>query len=99
MEFYKPPTPYLSGRTSSFSDTGENCAKTCRKTFPKSEEHRKASIEAILENMKATFGNLSLLDVFQSPVGPLNSIPKNKTESLQDLEPKVGIAEHYLPEI
>jgi DNA recombination protein RmuC len=100
MEFYKPPTPYLSGRTSSFSDTGENCAKTCRKTFPKSEEHRKASIEAILENMKATFGNLSL-EALSKSTEEFLKLAKARLESereisLKELDSKKGLIDQQL---
>jgi len=79
---------------------GKTARKLAEELFQESEEHRKASIEAILENMKATFGNLSL-EALSKSTEEFLKLAKARLESereisLKELDSKKGLIDQQL---
>jgi DNA recombination protein RmuC len=79
---------------------GKTARRLAEELFRESEEQRKASIEAILENMKATFGNLSL-DALSKSTEEFLKLAKARLESeretsLKELDSKKGLIDQQL---
>jgi DNA recombination protein RmuC len=79
---------------------GKTVRRLAEELFQESEEHRKASIEAILENMKATFGNLSLEALSKSTEEFLKlakaRLESERETSLKELDSKKGLIDQQL---
>jgi len=79
---------------------GKNVRGLAEELFKESEEHRKASIEAILEHMKATFGNLSL-EALSKSTEEFLKLAKARLESeretgLKELDSKKSLIDQQL---
>ena len=79
---------------------GKTARRLAEELFQESEEQRKASIDAILENMKATFGNLSL-DALSKSTEEFLKLAKTRLEleretSLKELDSKKGLIDQQL---
>lgn len=79
---------------------GKTARRLAEELFQESEEQRKASIDAILENMKATFGNLSL-DALSKSTEEFLKLAKARLEleretSLKELDSKKGLIDQQL---
>ncbi len=79
---------------------GKTARRLAEELFQESEGQRKASIDAILENMKATFGNLSL-DALSKSTEEFLKLAKARLESeretsLKELDSKKGLIDQQL---
>jgi len=79
---------------------GKTAQSLAEELFQESEDQRKASIDAILENMKATFGNLSL-DALSKSTEEFLKLAKARLESeretsLKELDSKKGLIDQHL---
>jgi len=79
---------------------GKTARKLAEELFQESEEHRKASIEVIIENMKATFGNLSL-EALSKSTEEFLKLAETRLESeretgLKELDSKKGLIDQQL---
>lgn len=79
---------------------GKTARRLAEELFQESEEQRKASVDAILENMKATFGNLSL-DALSKSTEEFLKLAKARLESeretsLKELDSKKGLIDQQL---
>ena len=79
---------------------GKTARRLAQELFQESEEQRKASIDAILENMKATFGNLSLNALSKSTEEFLKlakaRLALERETSLKELDSKKGLIDQQL---
>jgi len=79
---------------------GKTARSLAEELFQENEEQRKASIDAILENMKATFGNLSL-DALSKSTEEFLKLAKTRLDSeretnLKELDSKKGLIDQQL---
>jgi DNA recombination protein RmuC len=79
---------------------GKSARSLAEEIFQENEEQRKASIDAILENMKATFGNLSL-DALSKSTEEFLKLAKARLDSeretsLRELDSKKGLIDQQL---
>lgn len=79
---------------------GKTAQSLAEELFQESEDQRKASIDAILDNMKATFGNLSL-DALSKSTEEFLKLAKARLESeretsLKELDSKKGLIDQQL---
>ena len=79
---------------------GKTAQKLAEELFQESEEQRKVSIDAVLEHMKATFGNLSL-DALSKSTEEFLKLAKARLEleretSIKELDSKKGLIDQQL---
>ena len=79
---------------------GKTARRLAEELFQETEEQRKASIDAILEHMKATFGNLSL-DALSKSTEEFLKLAKARLQleretSLKELDSKKGLIDQQL---
>jgi DNA recombination protein RmuC len=79
---------------------GKTARGLAEELFKESEEQRKANIDAVLENMKASFGNLSL-DALSKSTEEFLKLAKARLESeretsLKELDSKKGLIDQQL---
>jgi DNA recombination protein RmuC len=79
---------------------GKTARSLAEELFRESEEQRKASIDAVIENMKATFGSLSL-DALSKSTEEFLKLAKARLESergtsLKELDSKKGLIDQQL---
>jgi DNA recombination protein RmuC len=82
---------------------GKSARSLAEEIFQENEEQRKASIDAILENMKATFGNLSL-DALSKSTEEFLKLAKARLDSeretsLRELDSKKGLIDQQLQQM
>jgi DNA recombination protein RmuC len=82
---------------------GKTARSLAEEIFQENEEQRKTSIDAILENMKATFGNLSL-DALSKSTEEFLKLAKARLDSeretsLRELDSKKGLIDQQLQQM